>query len=167
MIRRALLFLAVLGSLLQGPHELGAADADLPAYRSIDANQATSTCIGNPATPLCAVETYLACGVRREQRLCAASMGDSAAPPDTWRPAVWYVVVDSYTAKEHDTWGEVRNDPYVRPGDVHLTVAESNCPPAEMPCQKAFFSWQLVFYWTTREGAAWRVVESSILTGDQ
>jgi hypothetical protein len=42
------------------------------SWRKLTRDDATTTsrCIGNPVTPLCAVETYLACFVRRQPELC-------------------------------------------------------------------------------------------------
>ena len=45
--------------------------AQVGEVRSITAEAATSDCIGDPHTPLCAVETFLACTVRRDLDLCA------------------------------------------------------------------------------------------------
>jgi len=41
-------------------------------WRKMTRDDATTTsrCIGNPVTPLCAVETYLACFLRRQPELC-------------------------------------------------------------------------------------------------
>lgn len=50
----------------------GAAYADTaPEFSFVDRADASSRCIGDPATPVCAVETLLACRVRGEARLCA------------------------------------------------------------------------------------------------
>jgi hypothetical protein len=38
--------------------------------RRITAKSATSTCIGDPRTPLCAAETFLACVARQAPQLC-------------------------------------------------------------------------------------------------
>lgn len=35
-----------------------------------DTRTTTSKCVGNPVTPLCAIETYIACFVRRKETLC-------------------------------------------------------------------------------------------------
>ena len=62
----------------------GNASAQLPEIRSIFQTSATSRCIGNPKTPLCAVETFIACWVRRNRPLCEIvgkpdlSFGDAA-----------------------------------------------------------------------------------------
>ena len=39
-----------------------------------------SKCIGNPVTPLCAVETIRACGVRASDELCRVGMGLADQP---------------------------------------------------------------------------------------
>jgi hypothetical protein len=52
---------------------LGAAAArefDPNDIRIITPTEATSTCIGEPKTPVCAVETMMACMVRRDESLC-------------------------------------------------------------------------------------------------
>lgn len=56
--------LATLGVLV-----LSACD-DAPEFRVITLDSASSTCIGDPKTPECAVETILACNVRRNGLLC-------------------------------------------------------------------------------------------------
>ncbi len=43
--------------------------------RMVGLESATSSCIGDPATPLCAVETYFACIWRRDDSLCEAAWG--------------------------------------------------------------------------------------------
>ena len=43
---------------------------DPKQVRVITPTRATSTCIGDPKTPICAVETLLACRVRKNQKLC-------------------------------------------------------------------------------------------------
>jgi len=57
-----------------------AADPDLPPpdppfhWRYVTQDPATtdSQCIGDPKTPECAIDTYIACYVRNDGRLCAA-----------------------------------------------------------------------------------------------
>jgi len=68
---------AVALTLVWAPNAM-AADPDVPRrdpkgfyrYLTQEADSTTSTCIGNPITPLCAVETVLACFVRRDSNLC-------------------------------------------------------------------------------------------------
>lgn len=64
--------------LIVTPSFAQASDPMLPSpdppgvWRKLTQDDATttSTCIGNPVTPLCAVETYMACFLRRQAELC-------------------------------------------------------------------------------------------------
>ena len=78
------LMVVMLSGALAGDHAARAADAsDLPPvdppgrWHVLTQDDATSDskCIGNPVTPLCAVETVLACFTRRDDRLCQVGMG--------------------------------------------------------------------------------------------
>ncbi|MCC7168580.1 MAG: hypothetical protein IT565_13525 [Rhodospirillales bacterium] len=68
---------AVALTLVWAPNAM-AADPDVPRrdpkgfyrYLTQEADSTTSTCIGNPITPLCAVETVLACFVRKNDDFC-------------------------------------------------------------------------------------------------
>jgi hypothetical protein len=42
--------------------------------REITANTSTSDCIGDPKTPACALETLIACGVRKDAKLCGIAV---------------------------------------------------------------------------------------------
>ncbi len=44
--------------------------AQEPEIRTITQTESTSKCIGDPRTPLCAVETLLACNIRGQIELC-------------------------------------------------------------------------------------------------
>lgn len=67
-VRRVLvaLLLTMLGALVGCDEGL--------EVRVITPDSASSTCIGDPKTPLCTVETMLACLVRDDGRLCEAAM---------------------------------------------------------------------------------------------
>jgi hypothetical protein len=56
-----------------GAFALGACD-NASEVRVIMPDSATSTCIGDPKTPECAVETMLACIVRADKRLCEIAL---------------------------------------------------------------------------------------------
>lgn len=56
-------------------------DAPPLEIRRMDRDSATSDCIGNMSSPLCAVETALACGLWREkEQLCVQAYGKPVAP---------------------------------------------------------------------------------------
>jgi hypothetical protein len=66
-------------TLIAANMSLAGGDADLPApdppghwrYITQDAERTTSQCIGDPKTPLCAMETVWACYVRNKAEFCA------------------------------------------------------------------------------------------------
>jgi hypothetical protein len=69
----ALTFLGVPGLLLAFLPVVafaGGAEKDGGEVRTITATSATSDCIGDPRTPVCAVETLLACFARQDMALC-------------------------------------------------------------------------------------------------
>lgn len=72
--------IAVLGALLiapdasiaGGPQHPGKA----PRWRTLTDSEETTTskCIGKPATPICAVETFVACADPSRKKLCAMGL---------------------------------------------------------------------------------------------
>lgn len=70
--------------------------------RTITRTEATSTCIGNTSTPVCAVETLLACMTRGDPALCRQSISGSIAPEPARREKLeyrilWQLVTQSRT----------------------------------------------------------------------
>lgn len=57
--------------LLSFPAWAGGGEAAPSEVRVITSTTATSDCIGDPKTPVCAVETFLACIARLDHGLCA------------------------------------------------------------------------------------------------
>jgi hypothetical protein len=100
--------------------------------REINLRWASSDCIGKPDTPLCAVETLLACRVRRDDALCA-QVTDSVSSDARWASGVTYFVsaIDAVedeslpsghkyavTLEESDIYRDFGNFPY---GDREFT----------------------------------------------
>ena len=63
---------------------------------------ATSPCIGDPATPLCAVETYLACIWRQDDRLCEQAWGPY------WKGPIWAYVKEDPVANVYQLYRVMR-----------------------------------------------------------
>jgi hypothetical protein len=84
---KSLALLAILIGATAGAAFAGG-DPDLPApsrrgeWRMLTSHDETTTsqCIGNPETPLCAVESLLACLWRRDETACLAAR----TPEDSW-----------------------------------------------------------------------------------
>lgn len=100
-----------------------------PWIRMIDPGKATSQCIGRRDTPVCAVETHIACRVRGEEKLCD---GMDGLEPKHFRPKGATVL---YYIDRIRKW----NPPELAtPGSLLVTVwvAESTdlpTPGAEQP----------------------------------
>ena len=98
--------------------------------RTITATTATSDCIGDPKTPACALDTYIACGTRDDPSLCAIAMFGSRDAlcdkrfPDDRR------ILDDYLQPLHDRY----NPAYYR--IVRMEASPTNADRFEA---KAFY----------------------------
>jgi hypothetical protein len=104
-----------------------------PGQRSFIAypNKASSRCIGKPTTPLCAVETLLACFVWERPDLCRMVRGnfeDYGKPRYlTRRYRLEYKVVTGFRADQRK-WGQVGYVEIVPQGDMRLRYVERDPP---------------------------------------
>lgn len=140
---RAAALALVLAAILLLPAPAGAqpaaADPDLPApdppgvWRRLTHDDATSTsrCIGNPVTPLCAVETYLACFFRSRNDYCflveagVQTIEMAKKRADSWRE---YRVVYARRPSKLDPV-EPRTEGPLKPlpGDVLIALHSRRC----------------------------------------
>jgi hypothetical protein len=129
----------------------GMDDFDPAQIRIIAPTEATSTCIGDPRTPVCAVETFLACIERRDKRLCQRAVVfdfSFAHSPAGTR----YQVLSSRILREEDVPPEERHDDewmlpsYAEVVIRHLTVRRPWCPNG---CE--------VYYSVKPMGIEWKV----------
>jgi len=101
--------------------------ADVPPpdeWRFIGLEDATSKCIGDPKTPLCAVETVIACFARMDISLCRRVgmtgeiyLGEKARD-------VNYKVVAAKILTEKDITRELEFVDWWKPGFVDFTILE-------------------------------------------
>ena len=106
----------------------------------------TSNCIGNPITPLCSVETAIACFVRRDNELCRIAKGLDKSPrffrsepsPNYYER---YRVLSAKRFGEHDLpprhhlspsatpapWWFPEDRQIYQPGDMHIVVLRQTC----------------------------------------
>lgn len=93
----------------------------------------TSKCIGDPETPLCAVETVLACFMRAKVELCRIGSGDKNYPAmitTETQPALaqryWVADVDIVTVKNKSSFAKVR---YLKPkiDDIAIKIHKVDC----------------------------------------
>jgi hypothetical protein len=133
----------VLAAALSMPAQ--AADPDVPKrdpkgfyrYLTQEADSTTSTCIGNPVTPLCAVETVLACFVRSDSDLCRKAnwpgseeydfSGGKISPFDDTRYFVQFAkMLSDKSARKYSIGGITP-----KPGDVVISVKKARRAPGD------------------------------------
>jgi hypothetical protein len=139
--------------LLAAAIPVRADDAPLPPltpkgeYLVLTANKETTTshCIGDPKTPMCAVETLLACFVRNKNDLCQTAMGVPwDRVPDfnrdlPWPPIVYRVVRREVLTDKHFPWRVKRDlewrpgEPSVKAGDVRIDIVVRECDTKVLP----------------------------------
>ena len=141
-------------------HTLPASAQGLPV-RNITQNEATTTsaCIGDPKTPLCAVETFLACAVRRDMSLCRRVGVDNFSFVDRVGTTE-YVVTSQKTIRKKDFPDNLRNTDWYRPGNVEIYFFLRDCPPGEyVPC--VYIGWHRYSAYVRPTASLWRVVDWS------
>lgn len=149
-----------------------AADPDLPRadprgyWRQVtlDPETTTSKCIGNLSTPLCAVETMVACRERHDWDMCAAASSSG------WRPVVEGPVSRFFSRSRYRiAWtGRVTRRtlddiPWyhssAQPGDLRIEVLLIPCtvhPGHDENCGPAI--WGPIIHIVRRVDGNWRVV---------
>jgi hypothetical protein len=130
-----------------------------PEIRRITQTEATSDCIGDPKTPLCAVETFIACWVRRERPLCDTvgirktfSFGDSKYVV----AQVDYHLTKEFTIRAEDIPPHLKDVEWYQPGMVELEFRLRDCFEHMRSCEEA--EWTGYSYTVEKIGDSWRVV---------
>lgn len=130
-----LAFLGPAGTWANGPESLlPSVDPDGP-FRLLSAydETTTSTCVGDPRTPLCAVETSIACHLRDDPELCRIAYDEPPAPPIPFRTKRKSRIVEGYrvVGVRHYRAGDIPDwEPsYWLPavGDVAINLETTNC----------------------------------------
>lgn len=128
-----------------------------PLLRWIGPMDAASRCIGDAKTPLCAVETHIACRVRSDDDICAAAGKVEAKVFRPHRATVLYFTdrIRRWQPPEPEVRGTV---------SVVVWMAESTefpAPDAKPEPGAAYVTrptFVLTSYIVERQGTAWRVV---------
>lgn len=124
--------LLVAAGLLALAAEAWAGGKEEAEIRTITATTATSDCIGDPRTPVCAVETVLACFARLDRALCEKATRQKVELTGE-RGAYRYRIVSVRTITGKDIAPEFRDINWWKPGDVNVTIrdldfVQSWCP---------------------------------------
>lgn len=126
--------------------------------RRIAQAEATSECIGDPRTPLCAVETFLACTTRRDMALCR-KVGVKKIYFAKVRLDLEYVVRSLRILRPQDILPHLADTNWHKPGYADIRLDEHLCWHDEGPCGK--LKWEAYGYWLRPVGDHWEVVSWS------
>jgi len=100
--------------------------ADVPPpdeMRFITTHDATSKCIGDPKTPLCAVETILACFARHDSDLCLkVGVSGMNFPGETYTSH--YRIMSTKILKADHITGRKKDTDWKKNGDIHFIFFE-------------------------------------------
>lgn len=120
-----------------------------PSSRTIGRDQATSECIGRPDTPLCAVETLLACRARRDEALCEL-VDDTHGDNLNWPTNLSYLVAAI----------DAVDDEKLPPGHKYAVTLEEFYAGTDTRYDDADFTRYVLLH----SGTSWRVVERELIT---
>ncbi|MEO5372727.1 MAG: hypothetical protein H7840_00450 [Alphaproteobacteria bacterium] len=123
----------------------------------------TSKCVGNPVTPLCAVETVRACFVRVEDLLCGIAMGlDGPAGMVSRKKSVGitlrYRITGARILRDRDIPPNKRDGKWSwKAGDVQIDMKATKCYDGR--CQKEIRQATSTTYDVRKYGNRWVVIE--------
>ncbi len=155
------LFLALLApSLARSVH----AQQSFPIDGKIALNSATSACIGQPTTPVCAVETLLACWMRGQPALCraVAVVSESraaeriAGPAATAESETQYAIERASIIRREDVTDDLRGVEWFKPGFALVELVRRACPQGPERCEDE--PWQEMQIVLRPEAGRWSVV---------
>ncbi len=149
---------AVVAAVMMSPVAWAGGGESTAEERFISPTAATSNCIGDPVTPLCAVETRLACALRRDMRLC-----ERVGVPEFLLPeemgTLRYRVISQKTIRTRDVTRELRNTDWFKPGYVDVTIKDSayNGEACQEHCITSFITKPVAQGWHVVTWAVWGV----------
>ena len=127
--------------------------------RTITATSATSSCIGDPKTPVCAVETFRACSARLNNDLCLRVGVEGFM----FRKAPYnlrYRILSARILRPRDIPSHLRDTYWMKPGHAEITLLElpdpvlKTCPEG---CKYSYYLRPLNGEWQIVDWSAWDV----------
>lgn len=98
---------------------------DPKQVRVITPTSATSKCIGDPKTPICAVENLLACRVRKKQELCdLVNIHNESL--DGKPTSISYRIIKSHVYTKREIPKDMEDSPWMKPGYAWVAVKDYN-----------------------------------------
>lgn len=128
-----------------------------PEIRRITQTEATSGCIGDPRTPLCAVETFLACFERKDRSLCRAVSVEISSFVNSAFRATEYHLLKEYVIRAEDVPQRLKNAPWYQPGIVDMELNQRYCRREVPPCDGT--EWNRYSFSVKQSGDTWVVVD--------
>ena len=131
------------------------AQAQQGEVRHITPTEATGDCIGDPKTPLCAVETFMACDARADMSLCKG-VGVSRFT------MVCPEAVEEYRIISEETLGQFEPPPSLKgvkwelPDFVKFIVHRRILDAPRHACIDQ--RWSKYYYWVGKTEGRWRIV---------
>ncbi len=155
-MRTSATFAAVLIALLAAT-AARAAEKYPSGIRSITATTATSSCIGNPKTPVCAVETFRACSARLNNDLClrvGIDLEHESLMPKIQQD-LRYRILSARILRPGDIPSHLSDTHWMKPGHAEITLLELPDPMNTCPegCKYS--------YYLHPENGAWQIVRWS------
>jgi hypothetical protein len=122
---------------------------------------ASSACIGSAATPLCAVETLLACLTRNDDALCRrVGVAPPARNPDAIGPLQAEYAIERVTViRPDDITDDTRDLEWFKPGYTLVEVSRRLCPASESDCDGLDWEYLQVYLGPPgTSGGPWQIV---------
>ncbi len=118
---------------------------------------ATSACIGDSKTPVCAAETLLACMARAEAELCRR-VGIADPRPAIGQPPslIEYTVDRTTIIRREDITDDLKDVDWYRPGYALVEIQRRSCAPKSPNCAEE--SWTDLQIYARPRGNAWDIV---------
>lgn len=135
--------------------DIGTADP-VGHWRKLTRSAGTSDYIGDPLTPICAVETFIACYARDEPKLCRVASGPKRRPPPSgsFTPnSTLYRLLEVKRLERSDFPADWSDDgKRAHPGDVKIVAWTREC---WNDCDRVGVREN---YWVRQDGDHWWIV---------
>jgi hypothetical protein len=148
-----------LAVLLVAPHVALAEEVfDPKQVRVITPTFATSNCIGDPKTPICAVETFLACMARAKKSLCETIGVYKLSVPKKPMKHLRYQILSSRIIQKEDVTPALEDADWFKPGfaEIYILEPEHNPPTG----------YKFIYHIKPVE-AGWKVISWYLLGSDE
>lgn len=126
--------------------------------RVITPTEATSQCIGDPRTPVCAVETLRACFARLDKTLCEKTGIRSEILQFPENPHVdRYRILSARVIRKEDITPKLRDAEWYKPGFIEVTIHDMDVKRYYCPerCLTGYMIKSELHSWKVMDWAAW------------